>query len=54
MSIELLTILRNDTVSSFVTDTGRPPAWSVVRVYVELLERDLLAVKIPALSTLYK
>jgi hypothetical protein len=40
MSIALLTILRDDIVSSFLTDPWRTPAWFIVHVYVELLEKD--------------
>jgi len=51
MSTALLTVLLNDTVSSFLTDPRRIPTWSVL--FVELLERGVRVVLSPAFSTLY-
>jgi len=51
MSIELLNILLNDTLSLFLTEPRRIPAWRVV--FVELLEKGVHALLNPAFSTLY-
>ena len=51
MSIALLTILPNDTLSSFLFDPRRTPAWCVV--FVKLLEKRVHALLSPAFSTLY-
>jgi len=51
MLIALLTILLNDTLSSFLTDPRRTPASRVV--FVELLEKGVHVVLSPAFSTLY-